>query len=41
MEIALSILICSVDVQERQEKLKKLIYELHNQISKNYAEEIV
>lgn len=41
MEIALSILICSVDVQERQEKLTKLIYELHNQISKNYAEEIV
>jgi hypothetical protein len=41
MEIALSILICSVDVQERQDKLKKLIYELQRQISKNYAEEII
>jgi len=41
MEITLSILICSVDIEERQEKLKKLISELHRQISKNYAEEIV
>ena len=41
MEITLSILICSVDTEERQDKLKKLIYELHRQISKNYAEEIV
>tara|TARA_R110000868_G_scaffold323015_1_gene583944 strand:- start:48 stop:632 length:585 start_codon:yes stop_codon:yes gene_type:complete len=41
MEITLSILICSVDVEERKDKLKKLIYELHRQISKNYAEEIV
>jgi hypothetical protein len=41
MEITLSILICSVETEERQEKLKKLIYELHRQISKNYAEEIV
>ena len=41
MEITLSILICSVETEERQGKLKKLIYELHRQISKNYAEEIV
>jgi hypothetical protein len=41
MEITLSILICSVDIEERQIKLKKLISELHRQISKNYAEEIV
>jgi glycosyltransferase involved in cell wall biosynthesis len=41
MEITLSILICSVEIEERQDKLKKLIYELHRQISKNYAEEIV
>ena len=41
MEITLSILICSVDIEERQDKLKKLIYELHRQISKNYAEEMV
>ena len=41
MDITLSILICSVDVEERQIKLKKLISELNNQISKNYAEEIV
>jgi glycosyltransferase involved in cell wall biosynthesis len=41
MEITLSILICSVDIEERQDKLKKLISELHRQISKNYAEEIV
>jgi glycosyltransferase involved in cell wall biosynthesis len=37
----LSILICSVEIEERQIKLKKLISELHKQISKNYAEEIV
>lgn len=41
MEITLSILICSVYVEERQIKLKKLISELNRQISKNYAEEIV
>lgn len=41
MEITLSILICSVDTEERQNKLKNLINELHRQISKNYAEEIV
>ena len=41
MDVTLSILICSVDVEERQIKLKKLISELNNQISKNYAEEIV
>jgi glycosyltransferase involved in cell wall biosynthesis len=37
----LSILICSVEIEERQIKLKKLVSELHRQISKNYAEEIV
>jgi len=37
----LSILICSVEIQERQVQLKKLVSELHRQISKNYAEEIV
>jgi glycosyltransferase involved in cell wall biosynthesis len=37
----LSILICSVEIEERQIKLKKLVSELHKQISKNYAEEIV
>jgi glycosyltransferase involved in cell wall biosynthesis len=37
----LSILICAVEIEERQIKLKKLISELHKQISKNYAEEIV
>ena len=41
MEIKLSILICSVDIEERQIKLKKLISELNRQISKNYAEEII
>lgn len=41
MEITLSILICSVDTEERQVKLKKLINELHRQISKNFAEEMV
>jgi len=41
MEIILSILICSVDTEERQIKLKKLINELHRQISKNFAEEMV
>ena len=41
MEINLSILICSVETEERKIKLKKLISELHRQISKNYAEEIV
>ena len=41
MEIILSILICSVETEERQSKLKKLIAELHKQISKNYAEEMV
>lgn len=41
MEITLSILICSVDTEERQNELKKLINELHRQISKNYAEEII
>jgi glycosyltransferase involved in cell wall biosynthesis len=41
MEITLSILICSVETEERQSKLKKLIAELHRQISKNYAEEMV
>jgi glycosyltransferase involved in cell wall biosynthesis len=41
MEITLSILICSVDIEERQIKLKKLISELNRQISKNYAEEII
>ena len=39
--IKLSILICSVDTEERQIKLNKLISELHRQISKNFAEEIV
>jgi glycosyltransferase involved in cell wall biosynthesis len=39
--IKLSILICSVETEERQGKLKKLVYELHRQISKNYAEEII
>jgi glycosyltransferase involved in cell wall biosynthesis len=37
----LSILICAVEIEERQIKLKKLVSELHKQISKNYAEEIV
>jgi glycosyltransferase involved in cell wall biosynthesis len=37
----LSILICSVEIEERQIKLKKLVSELHRQISKSYAEEIV
>jgi glycosyltransferase involved in cell wall biosynthesis len=37
----LSILICAVEIEERQIKLKKLVSELHRQISKNYAEEIV
>jgi len=41
MEITLSILICSVDIEERQIKLNKLISELNRQISKNYAEEII
>lgn len=41
MEITLSILICSVDTEERQIKLKKLINELHRQISKNFAEEVI
>ena len=41
MEITLSILICSVDTEERQAKLKKLISELNRQISKNYAEEVI
>lgn len=41
MEITLSILICSVDTEERQIKLNKLINELHRQISKNFAEEVV
>jgi hypothetical protein len=39
--IKLSILICSVDTEDRQENLKKLIHELNVQISKNYAESIV
>jgi glycosyltransferase involved in cell wall biosynthesis len=41
MEVTLSILICSVDIEERQDKLKKLISELNRQIAKNYAEQIV
>lgn len=41
MEITLSILICSVDTEERQAKLKKLISELNRQISKNFAEEVI
>lgn len=41
MEITLSILICSVEIEQRQVDLKKLISELHRQISKNYAEEMV
>ena len=41
MDITLSILICSVETEQRQVYLKKLISELHKQISKNYAEEIV
>ena len=41
MEITLSILICSVYTEERQIKLNKLINELHRQISKNFAEEVV
>lgn len=41
MDITLSILICSVETEQRQVDLKKLISELHRQISKNYAEEIV
>lgn len=39
--IKLSILICSVETEERQGKLQKLMYELQRQISKSYAEEIV
>lgn len=39
--IKLSILICSVETEERQSELKKMIYELHRQISKNFAEEII
>lgn len=41
MEITLSILICSVNTEERQIKLKKLINELNRQISRNLAEELV
>jgi transcriptional regulator CtsR len=39
--IKLSILICSVENDERQESLNKLIHELNNQICSNYAENIV
>jgi transcriptional regulator CtsR len=39
--IKLSILICSIENEERQENLKKIIHELNNQICKNYAEKIV
>lgn len=39
--IKLSILICSIENEERQENLKKIIHELNNQICKNYAENIV
>jgi len=41
MGMILSILICSVEIEERQVQLKKLVSELNRQISKNYAEEIV
>jgi hypothetical protein len=39
--IKLSILVCSVENDERQESLNKLIHELNNQICSNYAENIV
>jgi hypothetical protein len=39
--IKLSILICSVENNERQESLKKLIQELNTQIFSNYADNIV
>lgn len=39
--IKLSILICSVENNERQENLNKLIHELNHQICSNYAENIV
>jgi hypothetical protein len=39
--IKLSILICSLEIEERQENLKKIISELNSQICKNYAENIV
>jgi len=39
--IKLSILICSVENDERQESLNKLIHELNNQICSNYADNIV
>ena len=41
METLLSILICSVENEERKKSLQKLIYELQHQINKNYAEELV
>lgn len=41
MELTLSILICAVETEERKINLKKLVAELHRQISKNYAEEMV
>ena len=40
-DIKLSILICSLENDERQENLNKLIHELNHQICKNYAENIV
>jgi len=40
-DIKLSILICSLDNEERQLNLNKIIHELNNQICKNYAENIV
>ena len=37
----LSILICSVENNERQESLNKLLHELNHQVCSNYAENIV
>ena len=39
--IKLSILICSVENNERQESLNKLVHELNHQVCSNYAENIV
>lgn len=40
-DIKLSILICSVENEDRQSNLKRILHELNVQISKNYAENIV
>lgn len=39
--IKLSILICSVNNEDRQSNLKKILHELNVQISKNYAENMI